>query len=137
MSGNLIFIDTSGFFALLDQDDQFHVAAVNKWRSLYEKKTELITTNYIRLESWALLQRRLGLKAVQSFQDDLLPICTLHDIDEDAFQIAVAQWRIASRKNLSIVDLTSFECMRKHHIQEALTFDHHFVEQGFTVTVQH
>ncbi len=134
MSGNLIFIDTSGFFALLDRDDQFHQAALKKWKLLFENRTELITTDYIRLESLALIQRHLGSKAALSFYDHLLPICTLYPVHEETFQIAVAQWRMARRKNLSIVDLTSFECMRKLRIEEALSFDHHFVEQGFTIT---
>lgn len=135
MSGNIIFVDTSGFFALLDRDDQFHEAAAKKWEQLFEKRFEMVTTNYIRLESWALIQCRLGAEAALVFQDDILPVCTIHSINEEYFQRSVAQWRIARRKNLSLVDLTSFDCMRHLHIQEALTFDHHFKEQGFKITI--
>lgn len=133
MSGNCIFADTSGFFALLDQDDRFHELAVKKWESLFEKHFEIITTDYVRLESWALLQRRLGAEAALCFQDDILPVCQIYHVEEDSFQRTVAQWRIARRKNLSLVDLTSFDCMRQHRIEEALTFDRHFKEQGFRI----
>ena len=134
MSGNTIFIDTSGFLALLDADDSFHAAAFKRWHLLFEKRFDLVTTDYVRLESWSLIQRRLGAQAIRSFQNDILPICTIHNVGESGFQQAVAHWNIAYRKKLSLVDLTSFECMRKLNIHEALTFDRHFSEQGFKIT---
>ena len=131
---SIIFIYTSGFLALLDADDCFHAAAVKKWKCLFETRFEIVTTDYVRLESWSLIQRRLGHQATLSFQDDILPVCDIHIIGETGFQQAVTHWSIARRKKLSLVDLTSFECMRKLHIREALTFDHHFSEQGFKIT---
>ena len=136
MSGNTIFMDTSGVLALLDADDCFHAAAVKKWKLLFEERFEIVTTDYVRLESWSLIQRRLGYKALLSFQNDILPICDIHDVGEIGFQQAVSHWNIAHRRKLSLVDLTSFECMRKLHIHEALTFDGHFSEQGFEITSQ-
>ena len=134
MSGKTIFIDTSGFLALLDADDDFHTAAAKKWNLLFEERFEIVTTDYVRLESWSLIQRRIGHQGVLAFQDDILPICQIHFVNESGFQQAAAQWRIACRKKLSLVDLTSFDCMHRLHIREALTFDRHFLEQGFIIT---
>lgn len=131
MNGKIIFIDTSGFFALLDADDKFHHAAVEKWKFLFEENFELLTTDYIRIECWALLQRRLGRQATVSFHDDFLPICQIHNVSEVEFQEAAEQWRASGRKKLSLVDLTSFNCMRRFRVREALAFDKHFGEQGF------
>ena len=136
MSGKTIFIDTSGFLALLDADDDFHVAAAKKWHLLFEERFEIVTTDYVRLESWSLIQRRMGPRGVLTFQDDILPICHIHFVNESGFQHAVTQWRIDCRKQLSLVDLTSFDCMRRLHIKEALTFDRHFLEQGFQITTR-
>jgi hypothetical protein len=38
--------------------------------ALAKSRTELWTTEYVRLESWSLIQRRLGPQAVMAFQDD-------------------------------------------------------------------
>ena len=126
-----VFVDTSAFLAELDKGDKFHPAAANKWSALARGKSELWTTDYVRLESWSLIQRRLGPQAVMTFQDDWLPLCKIHEVGLDGFERAAAQWRIAQRRNLSLVDLTSFDAMRQLAIRTALTFDQHFEEMGY------
>jgi len=126
-----VFVDTSAFLAALDKGDKFHPAAANKWSALARGKSELWTTDYVRLESWSLIQRRLGPQAVMTFQDDWLPLCKIHEVGLDGFERAAAQWRIAQRRNLSLVDLTSFDAMRQLAIRTALTFDQHFEEMGY------
>jgi predicted nucleic acid-binding protein len=126
-----IFIDTSAFLAALDKGDKFHPAAANKWSALARGKSELWTTDYVRLESWSLIQRRLGAEAVKAFQDDWLPLCKIHEVGPGGFERAAAQWRIAQRRNLSLVDLTSFDAMRQLAIRTALAFDQHFQEMGY------
>jgi predicted nucleic acid-binding protein len=73
----------------------------------------------------------LGAEAVMSFQDDWLPLCKIHEVGRDGFERAAAQWRIAQRRNLSLVDLTSFDAMRQLAIRTALAFDQHFQEMGY------
>jgi len=133
MTGKRAFVDTSGFLALLDADDEFHLPAKTYWEELLRSSAEIITTDYVRLESWALIQRRLGAKAAICFHDSLLPVCRIETVGEQGFDRAVAFWRVAHRKNLSIVDLTSFDCMRHAGIHTALCFDRHFSEQGFEI----
>jgi predicted nucleic acid-binding protein len=125
------FIDTSAFLAALDKGDRFHEDAAKKWSVLANHRSELWTTDYVRLESWSLIQRRLGPQAVMAFQDDWLPLCKIHEVDRDGFERATAQWRIAQRRNLSLVDLTSFDAMRQLAIRTALAFDQHFQEMGY------
>ena len=128
---NTVFVDTSAFLAALDKGDKFHPAAAKKWSALATGKTELWTTDYVRLESWSLIQRQLGAEAVTAFQDDWLPLCKIHEVGRDGFERAAAQWRIAQRRNLSLVDLTSFDAMRQLAIQTALAFDQLFQEMGY------
>ena len=125
------FIDTSAFLAALDKGDRFHEDAAKKWSVLANHRSELWTTDYVRLESWSLIQRRLGPQAVMAFQDDWLPLCKIHEVGRDGFERATAQWRIAQRRNLSLVDLTSFDAMRLLAIRTALAFDQHFQEMGY------
>jgi len=126
-----VFIDTSAFLAALDKGDRFHENAAKKWSLLANHRSELWTSDYVRLESWSLIQRRLGAEAVMAFQDDWLPLCKIHEVGRDGFERAAAQWRIAQRRNLSLVDLTSFDAMRQLAIRTALAFDQHFQEMGY------
>ena len=126
-----VFIDTSAFLAALDTGDKYHGEAEKRWSALSKSPSELWTTDYVRLESWSLIQRRLGAEAVMSFQDDWLPLCKIHEVGRDGFERAAAQWRIAQRRNLSLVDLTSFDAMRQLAIRTALAFDQHFQEMGY------
>ena len=126
-----VFVDTSAFLAALDKGDKYHAEAGKRWFALSKSPSELWTTDYVRLESWSLIQRRLGAEAVMSFQDDWLPLCKIHEVGRDGFERAAAQWRIAQRRNLSLVDLTSFDAMRQLAIRTALAFDQHFQEMGY------
>jgi predicted nucleic acid-binding protein len=130
---NPVFIDTSAFLAALDKGDRFHEDAAKKWSSLSRTSTELWTTDYVQIESWSLIQRRLGPQAIMAFQDDWLPLCKIHDVGRDGFERAAAQWRIARRSDLSLVDLTSFDAMRQLAIRTVLAFDGHFQEMGYEV----
>lgn len=126
-----VFIDTSAFLAVLDKGDRCHSDSLRKWMHLAKTRAEVWTTDYVRLESWSLIQRRLGPQAVTAFQDDWLPLCKIHQVGLDGFERASAQWRIAQRRNLSLVDLTSFDAMRQLAIRTALAFDGHFREMGY------
>ena len=126
-----VFVDTSAFLAALDTGDDYHGEAEKRWRALSKSPSELWTTDYVRLESWSLIQRRLGAEAVMAFQDDWLPLCKIHEVGRDGFERAAAQWRIAQRRNLSLVDLTSFDAMRQLAIRTAIAFDEHFQEMGY------
>jgi len=58
----MIFLDTSGIFALADRDDAMHDRAIRMLKSAQNAREEILTHNYVLVESAALLQRRLGLK---------------------------------------------------------------------------
>jgi len=61
-----------------------------------------------------------------SFQDDWLPLCKIHEVSRNGFERAAAQRRIAQRRNLSLVDLTSFDAMRQLAIRTSFAFDQRF-----------
>ena len=134
MDGEQVFADTSGFLALMDKDDAHHCAAVCEWKSFAESQTVLWTSDYVRLESCSLIQRRLGAAALVEFHDRILPVATIAIVGEDGFESAFAHWRISQLRHLSIVDLTSFDCMHREKIVRAFAFDRHFQEQGFIVS---
>jgi predicted nucleic acid-binding protein len=132
MSGDPVFVDTSGFIALMDADDAYHSQSASAWGKYINEGRTLCTSDYVRLESWALIQRRLGIQAALDFADLILPACEIIQVGDEGFASSVNEWRLARRRNLSLVDITSFHVMRSHHIIEALSFDSHFAEEGFT-----
>ena len=128
-----IFIDTSAFYAVLDQDDENHPAATEVWRRLLQDDSALLTSNYVLVETSALIQRRLGIAALRAFQEDIVPLLGVEWIDEIRHRAAIEMALAASRKRLSLVDCSSFLVMREVEVRRAFCFDRHFREQGFSV----
>jgi predicted nucleic acid-binding protein len=128
-----VFIDTSAFYALLDRNDRNHPKGKEKWFEILRLSSVLVTSNYVLVETFALLQSRLGLEAVRGFQEGVLPILNVEFVVSDLHRAAVAALLSAGRRRLSLVDCVSFEVMRDLGIRTALTFDMHFKEQGFDV----
>ncbi|MGH9367032.1 MAG: type II toxin-antitoxin system VapC family toxin [Thermoanaerobaculia bacterium] len=128
-----MFLDTSALYALLDRDDKNHAAAAKTWKSLSARDEDLVTTNYVLLEAFALVQNRLGLAAVRVLQQSFSTLLRILWIGEETHSPAVAALLTAGKRKLSLVDCVSFEAMRSSGVIEAFTFDRHFAEQGFEV----
>ncbi|NJD56265.1 MAG: type II toxin-antitoxin system VapC family toxin [Nitrospirae bacterium] len=128
-----IFIDTSAFYALLDRDDTNNQKATKVWTRLLGAERALVTSNYVLVEAFALIQNRLGLEAVRGFQEDILPLITIEFITPEMHRSGIAALLSASRRSLSLVDCVSFELMRSSGIKTVFAFDTHFKEQGFVV----
>jgi predicted nucleic acid-binding protein len=91
----------------------------------------LVTSNYVVLETCALLQRRLGFQAVRAFWDDVVPMLRVQWVNERQHELGMAVMLGANRRKLSLVDCVSFCLMREAGIAEAFAFDRHFSEEGF------
>jgi predicted nucleic acid-binding protein len=126
-----LFVDTSALMAVLDADDQNHPAAAGLWKELVTTETELVCTNYILLEAFALIQNRLGLEAVRTFHEDMMPLLQIAWIEAEEHARGVAALLTAGRRQLSLVDCISFETMRAAGINQTFSFDRHFAQQGF------
>jgi len=101
----VIFIDTSVFYAILDHDDRAHAAARTTWISILSPAgaASLITSNYVLVESFALIQERLGIDAVREFNDAVLPVVVSHWVTEQDHAAAVnAVLTGVSRRTLRI-----------------------------------
>ncbi len=125
------FVDTSAFYAYLDAADLNHRPARSIMRSLLDDGEDLVTHNYVVVETCALVQRRLGGDAVRSFVDALLPVTRITWIDEDAHRRATAALLGSLPGSISLVDWASFTIMRDRGILRAFAFDADFESQGF------
>jgi predicted nucleic acid-binding protein len=127
----MVFVDTSAILAILDADDANHAEAREVWQGILSRGATLLCTNYILLETFALVQNRLGLEALAIFQSDVVSVLSVRWVDPQVHAAAVAALLIARRRKLSLVDCVSFEIARRSGVEIAFAFDRHFAEQGF------
>lgn len=125
------FLDTSGVLALLDADDAHHPEADAVWNKLILANEPLVSSNYVLVELIALVQRRLGMEAVQTIYNVLVPLLEVEWIDREIHEAASADLVRAWRRRLSLVDCSSFVVMRKLGLTKVFAFDGHFPEHGF------
>jgi len=131
MKSERVFIDTSGFYALMDRSDGNHEQAAGIWASLLEKGLHFCTGNYVIVETLALLQSRLGFEAGDLWYRDVLSLAEILWIDGRIHNLAYELWLSLGRRRLSFVDCVSFAVMRHYKIEKVFGFDRHFLEQGF------
>jgi predicted nucleic acid-binding protein len=127
-----LFLDTSALLAILNMDDNFHPQARDNWSQWVGEGVVLLTSSYVVVETTALTQRRMGMGAVALLHEDILPVVRVEWVTPDLHRDGVVALLAARRRDLSLVDYTSFELMRRLGIRTAFAFDRHFVEQGFT-----
>ncbi len=128
-----VFVDTSAFVAIMDTDDENHLRASRIWERIVSGDEVLVTSNYVLVETLALVQHRLGMEAVTTFEEDMVPLLEVEWIGEQAHHAGVTTMIGAGRRRLSLVDCTSFDMMRSLGIKSVFSFDRHFREQGFAL----
>jgi predicted nucleic acid-binding protein len=128
-----IFIDTSAFYALMDRSDDFHRSASILLADFLDQGYYLKTSNYVTVETLALLQNRLGFEAADVWSRNVLDIVETLWVDKVLHNLAFEIWFSLGRRKLSLVDCTSFVIMRHDKIDKVFGFDKHFSEHGFDV----
>ena len=124
-------MDTSALYALLVRSEREHAAVVAAFEALLLRRRDLVTSNYVLLESSALLQHRIGLDAVHDLDRRIVPLLRVRWIGEDEHRRALARLQKTNRRGVSLVDCTSFVVMDALGIREALTLDDDFAAQGY------
>ena len=127
---NNMFVDTSGWLCLYHKDESEHRAAVE----LYKNAKTRITTSYVLAEFVPLAQVRSFPRAQNlEFTQRILDSAEIEIVwvDETLHRQAVALLRERADKNYSLCDAVSFVIMRERGINEALTTDKHFAQEGF------
>jgi predicted nucleic acid-binding protein len=71
------------------------------------------------------------MEAARTLHEDIVPALGVEWLDAQDHDAGVKAMLIADRRQLSLVDCSSFETMRRLGISTAFTFDRHFAEQGF------
>ena len=127
-----IFVDTSAYYALADDGERNHEAAIRIIHQFIREGAELLTTNYIIAETHALLLNRLGYSIALQVITELYRSRThIYHVKEAQERRAFEIIRTYSDKEYSLVDAISFATMELFHLKQAFTFDHHFSQFGF------
>lgn len=121
-----LLVDTSGFYAVADRSDAHHEEA----RAVFEARGaagDLVTTDYVVVETWMLLRARLSRSAAMRYWDGVMTgAVTVLGVTADEFAEAHRIGGSWSDQEFSLVDLTSFATMERRGIGEVLAFDDHF-----------
>jgi predicted nucleic acid-binding protein len=121
-----IFVDTGAFYALADKGDRNHGVA----KSVFEVRGiagDLVTSDYVFVESWCLIRARLGRGAAMRYwdamQSDVVRTYGVSSKDLSKARAIASSW---PDQDFSLIDCTSFSLMERLRLDEALAFDSHF-----------
>lgn len=130
-----LFVDTSGWGCWLVRVERFHQQARQLVRDAVNRGDVLVTSNFVLAELTGLLTsplRRSKLEQIELLTDlrsdsavEVVPVGTA--TEDEAWKL----WEQRIDKEFTLVDCTSFIIMRERGIQEALTADRHFEQEGF------
>ncbi|HEY5495667.1 MAG TPA: hypothetical protein VIK16_03340 [Candidatus Limnocylindrales bacterium] len=124
-----LFVDSSGFLALLDRDDSAHAGVLAAFGA--GRAEALRTHAYVVVETLAVARRRFGAAAAALLIDDVFPAVDVVAVDAGLHEEAVRDFRRAIESAVSLVDRTSFAFMRREGIDEAIALDADFRTAGF------
>ncbi len=125
-----VFVDTSAFYALASAGDEFHSRARVVYEGLLREDVELLTSSYVLVESFALIQARLGFPVLRDFVSSLEDLLRIIWVDEELHRRA---WELLQeRQTVSLVDCTSFLIAEDEGCR-VFAFDEDFAREGLTV----
>ncbi|MCS7190101.1 MAG: PIN domain-containing protein [Fimbriimonadales bacterium] len=130
MSRDWLLLDTSGLYCALDKADRRHAQATEWLQSTRWKMVH----SYVLAELVALARARgVPVQTVVDFSLALMqqPLIEVVWVDETLHRAALALLKHRTDKGYSLCDAVSFVLMQNHAIQDALTTDKHFAQEGF------
>jgi uncharacterized protein len=128
-----VFVDTGAFFSHLAAEDLHTQRARHAFENARTESWQLITTNAVVFETYALLVNRArnGREKAIAFLDALdLGLCDVERVTAADETRAIALLRAHEDKSYSLCDALSFVVMERMSIPEAVAFDRHFAEYG-------
>jgi predicted nucleic acid-binding protein len=128
-----VWIDSGGFYAMLDPRDKWHIEVERKIEELDREGTRYFTSDYVLDETVTLLQSRGLAHLVGPWLGDILleETCTIEWMDSEWFRQVFAYFIKYSDKEWSFTDCFSFCVMERRKIHRALANDHHYTQAGF------
>ena len=138
MRGQAIFVDTSFFYALLDERDADHEEAVRLAKAVHHRQIPLLTSWEVVVETVTLLRVRHSYRAAMVFIEEILPHLNVIYLDEAGRSKALEAFRRLSRdKEISLCDAISYVVVTESpEPLPCLAFDEDFRRMGLTVLAE-
>ncbi len=128
-----IFVDTSGFFALLVKADGTHDRARAILARAAHSRSRFVTTDYVLDETATLLKARGQGHRAAAFFESLFrsQACRIEWMDPERFEQTRRFFIKHQDQAWSFTDCFSFCLIRSLRLRDALTTDEHFRHAGF------
>lgn len=125
-----IFVDTLFIVALINKKDQYHQKALELAKQF--EYSSLVITDAIFLEIGNALSGNYKTEAAEIIETflDSDEVEIIH-FNSNLFEEALSLYKQYQDKSWGLVDCISFVVMKQNQINQALTFDKHFVQAGF------
>jgi predicted nucleic acid-binding protein len=128
---NTVLVDTSAIMALLVPTDVHHAKARRAFERLAAGAARLVVTSYTLVECYALIDRRIGRRAVAQFRREFAPLLEVVWTGLDEHEQALDIVEAAAASGPSLVDAVSFVVARNLDIEDVFAYDAHFTKAGF------
>ena len=130
-----VFVDTSGWVALLTANDTHHVRAATLFEHLRRSRSTLFTSDYILDETITTILKRGGHKQSVYAGNVLMTshLIKIVSVSPSYFSKAWDLYKKFKDKQFSFTDVTSFIIMKDMGLHKAFSFDSDFVQAGFDV----
>ncbi|MEM1253217.1 MAG: PIN domain-containing protein [Cyanobacteria bacterium P01_H01_bin.21] len=130
----LVFADTGYWIALLNPRDTLHLKAIILSKRL--QSTHIITSEMVLTEvltAFAKFDPVLRLAAIRLIEElKSMTNVTIVPQTSQQFQQALSLYAERLDKAWSLTDCSSFKIMAAYRITDALAYDKHFAQAGFT-----
>lgn len=129
-----IFIDTSGFYALLVRGDDQYDHAQDIMRKAAKKKLRFVTTDYVLDKTATLLMARGCATVIPALFHSVSAskACRVIWMETERFEKTKNSFIKNMENRWSFTDCFSFIVMKELRLREALSKDAHFRSAGFT-----
>lgn len=130
---NKVFVDTSGWLAVVSSSDSLHTAAVEIYLNLLASGHDLVTHDGVLLELGNALSGTKSRSLSVKLRENILSSERIELVSLNSTLID-AGWKLYSErpdKSWGIIDCLSFVLMQELDISNALTADRHFEQAGF------
>ena len=133
-----IFADTGYWIALINERDQGHDKAIQVRTNLARER--IVTSEMVLIELLNYASRRgatmrtLAAETAAALARDSEIIVVAQSSEQ--YNAALQRYRARPDQAWSLVDCASFMIMEERDIREALAFDRHFEQAGFTALLR-
>ncbi|MDJ0661260.1 MAG: PIN domain-containing protein [Crocosphaera sp.] len=129
-----IFADTFYWVALINKKDNWHQRVIEVTSTL--KNVEIVTTDEVLIEVLNFLSATVPLRRrTVQFVDDIMqnPHIKVIPQNRESFLEGFNLYRRRLDKEYSLTDCISMTVMQRLKINEVLTHDNHFKQEGFII----